>query len=156
MKYWTMLGVSLHTVNYRQTFWESKSDIKGILPKGPYPPCLRMADRALLAGYPQYVMKVWSCNRHPQRVYCMYSTFQTKWCVIPHNIFFCCFWHSIILYWNLMCEKISLRFVPWGPINTYCSIGSYNGLAPTRRQAIIRTNNVKFTDAYMCHSASMS
>ena len=29
-------------------------DIEGILPKGPYPPCLRMADRALLAGYPQY------------------------------------------------------------------------------------------------------
>ena len=24
----------------------------GILPKGPYPPCLRMVDRALLAGYP--------------------------------------------------------------------------------------------------------
>ena len=26
----------------------------GILPKGPYPPCLRMADRALLAGYPLF------------------------------------------------------------------------------------------------------
>ena len=26
--------------------------LDGILPKGPYPPCLRMADRALLAGYP--------------------------------------------------------------------------------------------------------
>ena len=26
----------------------------GILPKGPYPPCLRMADRALLAGYPRF------------------------------------------------------------------------------------------------------
>ena len=25
--------------------------IDGILPKGPYPPCLRMADRALLAGH---------------------------------------------------------------------------------------------------------
>ena len=25
--------------------------VDGILPKGPYPPCLRMADRALLAGY---------------------------------------------------------------------------------------------------------
>ena len=25
----------------------------GIMPKGPYPPCLRMADRALLAGYPR-------------------------------------------------------------------------------------------------------
>ena len=31
--------------------------IDGILPKGPYPPCLRMADRALLAGYPRYVKK---------------------------------------------------------------------------------------------------
>ena len=30
--------------------------IYGILPKGPYPPCLRMADRALLAGYPRYVV----------------------------------------------------------------------------------------------------
>ena len=29
--------------------------IKGILPKGPYLPCLRMAGRALLARYPQYV-----------------------------------------------------------------------------------------------------
>ena len=29
------------------------SRIEGILPKGPYPPCLRMADRALLAGYPR-------------------------------------------------------------------------------------------------------
>ena len=29
----------------------TKPAIGGILPKGPYPPCLRMADRALLAGY---------------------------------------------------------------------------------------------------------
>ena len=28
-------------------------DIEGVLTKGPYPPCLRMADRALLAGYPR-------------------------------------------------------------------------------------------------------
>ena len=27
--------------------------VEGILRKGPYPPCLRMADRALLAGYPR-------------------------------------------------------------------------------------------------------
>ena len=27
--------------------------IEGILPNGPYPSCLRMADRALLAGYPR-------------------------------------------------------------------------------------------------------
>ena len=35
-------------------------------------------------------------------------------------------------------------------------IGSDNGLAPTRRQAIIWTNDGKLTDAYMRHSASMS
>ena len=33
----------------------TKPYIEGILPKGPYPPCLRMADRALLAGYPIYI-----------------------------------------------------------------------------------------------------
>ena len=26
----------------------------GILPKGPYPPCLRMSERALLAEYPRF------------------------------------------------------------------------------------------------------
>ena len=29
------------------------TQIEGILSKGPYPPCLRMANRALLAGYPR-------------------------------------------------------------------------------------------------------
>ena len=33
--------------------------MEGILPKGPYPPCLRMADRTLLAGYPRYVDGKW-------------------------------------------------------------------------------------------------
>ena len=32
----------------------SSSYFEGILPKGPYPPCLRMADRALSAGYPRF------------------------------------------------------------------------------------------------------
>ena len=36
------------------------------------------------------------------------------------------------------------------------SIGSDNGLAPARWQAIIWTNDGQFTDAYMHHSASMS
>ena len=31
--------------------------IKGILPKGPYLPCISIAGRALLAGYPRYVPK---------------------------------------------------------------------------------------------------
>ena len=32
---------------------DRSSTFDGILPKGPYPPCLRMADRAVLAGYPR-------------------------------------------------------------------------------------------------------
>ena len=35
------------------------------------------------------------------------------------------------------------------------SIGSDNGLAQMRQQAIIWTNDGKFADAYMCHSASI-
>ena len=38
----------------------------------------------------------------------------------------------------------------------YSSLGSDNGLAPTRRQAIVWTNAGLITDAYMRHSASMS
>ena len=36
--------------------------------------------------------------------------------------------------------KISLKFVPKGPINKYPNIGSDNGLAPARRQTIVWTN----------------
>ena len=35
--------------------------IEGILPKGPYPPCLRMADRALLASLDIAGEGVWGC-----------------------------------------------------------------------------------------------
>ena len=38
----------------------------------------------------------------------------------------------------------------------YFIIVSDNGLARTRRQAIIWSNDGKFTDAYMYRSASMS
>ena len=53
--------------------------------------------------------------------------------------------------------KISLKFVPKVLINReYSGIGSDNGLAPTRRQAIIWTNGDYFTDTCMRHPASMS
>ena len=42
------LMLRLCTILFRKTY------IEGILPKGTYPPCLRMADKALLAGYPRY------------------------------------------------------------------------------------------------------
>ena len=55
---------SLHINNSIQLLihaWLCETDVKGgayidcILLKGPYPPCLRMADRALLAGYHRYM-----------------------------------------------------------------------------------------------------
>ena len=53
---------------------------------------------------------------------------------------------------------ISLKFVTRGlEVNSqYSSIGSDNGLAPIRRQAIIRTNDEYLIDACMGHTASMS
>ena len=38
----------------------------------------------------------------------------------------------------------------------YSNIGSDNGLVPTRQQAIIRTYDGKFTEAYLNHMASIS
>ena len=38
----------------------------------------------------------------------------------------------------------------------YSSIGSDNGLAPAKRQAIVWTKGGYFTDAYMHHTVSMS
>ena len=43
-----------------------------------------------------------------------------------------------------------------GSNQQYSSIGSDNGLAPTRRQAIIWANVEYFPDAYVRNSASMS
>ena len=39
-------------------------DYEGILPKGPYPPCLCMADRALLAGYPRLQFYIRNADNH--------------------------------------------------------------------------------------------
>ena len=55
--------------------------IDGILPKGPYPPCLHMADRALLAGYHQYGLgynESWPCLRDV-----------TDWVIFLNTLYFC-------------------------------------------------------------------
>ena len=50
--------VPWHIVKSMQLIWRSNTcrfhlQIEGILPKGPYLPCVSMAGRALLAGYPR-------------------------------------------------------------------------------------------------------
>ena len=54
---------------------------------------------------------------------------------------------------NVLC---SLKPVTKDPINNIPGLGQINGLAPTRWQAIIWTNDVLITDAYMRYSAPMS
>ena len=49
--------INNHRVDTRVTY------IQGILPIGPYPPCLRMPDRGLLAGYPRYFIQNFSGHR---------------------------------------------------------------------------------------------
>ena len=48
-----------------------KAHIEGILPKGPYPPCLRIADWALWTGYPRYLFCCQCCKAN-------YRTYVTK------------------------------------------------------------------------------
>ena len=56
---WHLAGVTtkafLSHLSFFQYIKTAFPCIDGILPKGPYPPCLRMADRAFLAGYPRYM-----------------------------------------------------------------------------------------------------
>ena len=68
--HWWPLMYSLHiycvilskTLNKQSKHWWSEISwyFDGILPKGPYPPCLRMADRTLLVGYPRFMLH--NCN----------------------------------------------------------------------------------------------
>ena len=55
---WCSLELIISVSEMNQQTIQAKHDrlIEGILLIGPYPPCLRMAGRALLAGYP--------CNNH--------------------------------------------------------------------------------------------
>ena len=61
----------------RQRFGCASWNFDGILPKGPYLPCLRMADRALLAGYP------WNPQYHVpsnlSTITYMYAATQRSW-----------------------------------------------------------------------------
>ena len=52
--------------------------------------------------------------------------------------------------------KISLKFVPKGPINNIPALDQIMAWRRPGNKAIIWSNDGKFTDAYMRHSASMS
>ena len=77
---------------------------------------------------------------------------ETKWPPFSRRHFQMRFteWECVIFYQDF--TEVCSQGSNW----QYSSIGSDNGLAPTRRQAIIWTNTGFFTGAYMRHSASVS
>ena len=52
-----------------------RQDIEGILPKGPYLPCVSMAGRAILAGYHRYVIAIAGVLRKT-------PTFVMRYCIL--------------------------------------------------------------------------
>ena len=55
-------GQCIHVSQYLQ--WERSAHIEGILPKGPYLPCVSMTGRALFAGYPRYTGIIYGNQYH--------------------------------------------------------------------------------------------
>ena len=47
-----------HNMSQHAIPWHNITQFEGILPKGPYLPCVSMAGKALLAGYPQIVLVI--------------------------------------------------------------------------------------------------
>ena len=64
--------------------------------------------------------------------------------------------YNMVVLWNSLIAKQSRSLILFKSNQPHSSIGSDNGLAPTRQQAIIWTHAGWLKDAYMRHSASMS
>ena len=94
----------------------------GILPKGPYPPCLCMADRALLAGYPWFpvhlqilLLLVW-----------VYATFAVEYIYV--------YWlPSFVIWYFLTNEKLIL-----GEVMALCCQATSHNLAQCRNISMLR------------------
>ena len=77
---------------------------------------------------------------------------KTKWSSFSRQHFQMHFLEWKCINFNQDFTEVCFQWSNW-PCS---SIGSDNGLAETRRQAISWTNDGQFTDAYMCQMASMS
>ena len=72
--------------------------------------------------------------------------------IFRDNIFKC-----ILLNENFwLSPKNSLKYVPWGQIVSKPSLVQIMGFRRTGDKPLFEPMVVQFTDAYMCHSTSMS
>ena len=81
-----------------------------------------------------------------------YMEAETKWSLFRRRRF------QIYLHeWKYMNFVLNFtKLGSYGSNQQHSSIGSYNDLTPIRQQDITWTNNGKITDAYICHSASIT
>ena len=102
---WKLSCVSSMSVCYQQ--------IDGILPKGPYPPCIRMADRALLAGYPRNTLKNFVefviCTGGSPMVIFMSSVLN---CLLV-NAMWLCWGTEDVFHWESFGCEYMYCFNPW-------------------------------------------
>ena len=120
--------------------------IEGILPKGPYRPCVSMAGGALLAGYPQY--EVYRCP--------IFDTLKASQngCPFADDIVRCIFLNKNISILN----KISLKYVPSGLIGNMAALVQIKAWLRTGDKPLCEPMLLCFTDIYICvcHLASTS
>ena len=87
---------------------------EGILPKGPYLPCVSMAGRALLAGYHRFLYS--NCTVHDS----LYDNMEMvpfdilHWSTGPHQSYRTVFWTCAVLVLNvIMCAFYQFLYRMW-------------------------------------------
>ena len=146
--------------------WET--EFEGILPKGPYPPCLRMADKAPLARCPRIM--VWylyfTCQLTTHSAVCMDAhdddvarpmghtmhplinlPLDKMAAILADDIFKCIFLNEN----DKIMIQISLKFIPRSPIDNKSVLVQVMAWRRTGDKPLPETMMTQFTDAYMRH-----
>ena len=107
--------------------------VDGILPKGSYPPCLRMADRALLAGYPWCtVVMIMGCSL-PRIIWWwlwqisirkQFAKIVIYQCCITFNVVNMVLWAKMLPIWQVL---LNSKFKAlWDTTNALVCVSLYN------------------------------
>ena len=127
MHLWSLLPIFLCQNQKPSTHCE------GILPKGPYLPCVSMAGRALLAGYHRLRLRQNGCH---------FTSGIFKRILLNENV-------RIFI-------NISLKFTPNGPVDNVSALVQIMTWRRTSNKPLSEPMMAFFTDEYKHLSASMS
>ena len=96
--------------------------VDGILPKGPYPPCLRMADRVLLTEYPRCIqVQSFDMKLHQSKL--SWMGLCKRGVTALHK---CCNYSSFTqMYSYLLCLFKYKMWLPYSILNGFCLVTLY-------------------------------